>query len=306
MKYRELAMRLTSAPLALLPAWGERLSALILAHRPGDDVSDADMEETFGASVRANTRGAGDVGVVSIMGFIQQREDFWTRYGYATSVDAVARRVEQLAGDPSVKAIVFDVDSPGGLVSGVEEAAAAIFALRERKPMIAVSNALMCSAAYHLASAAHEIVASPSSYTGSIGVWRMHIDQSRMLDEAGVAVTLVSAGKHKVDGHPYGPLPDDVRAQWEAEVADVHERFIGAVAKHRGVAPSAVRGGYGEGQVMMAGEALKAGMVDRVASFEETLRRFGATGGSARRGDARAEVAAARLALWKALGAERA
>lgn len=303
MKYRDLA-RLMSEPLALLPEAGARLSALVQGGRPGDEVNEEDIAAVFAASVRANTRGPGDVGVVPITGFIQQREDAWTKYGFATSVDAVARRVEQLAGDPSIKAIVFDVDSPGGLTSGVEEAAAAIFAQRERKPMVAVSNTLMCSAAYHLGSAAHEIVASASSYTGSIGVWRMHVDQSKALADAGFTVTLVSAGKHKVDGHAFGPLDDEVRARWESEVAAVHERFIAAVAKHRGSTPSAVRAAYGEGQVMLAPEALKAGMVDRVASFEEALRRFGATAGSARRGDPRAEVAAQRVALWKALGAQ--
>lgn len=87
------------------------------------------------------------------------------------------------------------MDSPGGGVGGVPEAFAALAAVRGRKPTVALSNPLMASAAYWLASAADQIVASPSALTGSVGVYHLHEDYSRAADAVGVTVSYIHAGK---------------------------------------------------------------------------------------------------------------
>ena len=102
--------------------------------------------------------------------------------------------LEALVASDDAKAIVIDVDSPGGSVSGIPEAASRIKALRGIKPIVAVSNYLNASAAYWLTAQADEVVASPSSMTGSIGVFSIHESIARSLDAEGIDVTLIKAG----------------------------------------------------------------------------------------------------------------
>lgn len=178
--------------------------------------------------------------------------------------EAFADAVLSAAADSSIGAIVLSVDSPGGMIVGVPEAADAIRGVRGSKPMVAVSTGLNASAAYWLSSAAKSVVSSPSASTGSIGVWTAHLDASAFLAQAGLKVTLISAGKYKVEGNMFEPLSTDAQAAIQGEVDDAYSQFVKAVASHRGVAQADVRNGYGEGRVLNADRAMKAGLVDAI------------------------------------------
>jgi capsid assembly protease len=178
------------------------------------------------------------------------------------------------AADPDVKHIVLDVDSPGGLVDGVPEAAVEIRRARESKPIVAVSNTGMMSAAYWLASQAHEVVVTPSGEVGSIGVYQLHKDLSEAHAMRGIAPTLISAGRYKVEGNPYEPLSDEARQAAQDGVDDFYNMFTSDVAKGRGVAQSDVKAGYGEGRALTAKRAVSAGLADRVATLADTVRRL--------------------------------
>ena len=91
-------------------------------------------------------------------------------------------------------------------------------------------------------------------------------------------VSLISAGKHKVDGNPYEPLSDSAREDLQSKVDTFYEMFVKNVARGRGVSQGNVRDGFGQGRMVMAEDALKAGMVDRVATFDQTLTRLGGDG----------------------------
>jgi ClpP class serine protease len=121
----------------------------------------------------------GKVAVLPMFGTISQRPSLMTKYSGGTSAEQFAGAHAALLDDGSVRSIVWEVDSPGGSVAGVPEAAARLVGMRGQKKTVAVSNALMASAAYWLGSAADEIVAAPSSLTGSIGVVAVHEDYSR-------------------------------------------------------------------------------------------------------------------------------
>jgi signal peptide peptidase SppA len=182
-----------------------------------------------------------------------------------------------MVADESVGAIVIDIDSPGGSVFGTPELADEILKARGAKPIIAVANSNADSAAYWIASAADEIVGTPSSMVGSIGVWTMHVDFSKMDERVGMKVTYVSAGKYKVEGNEYEPLGEEAQAALQARVDEYYGMFVAAVAKGRGVTASAVRNGYGEGRVVTAKQALALGMIDRIGTLGQTLARFGAS-----------------------------
>jgi len=142
-------------------------------------------------------------------------------------------------GDPTVRGIALEIDSFGGDVAGVFDLADAIRATRAAKPVWALIAEHAFPADYALASQADRIILPRTGAVGSIGVVMMHADLSGQLSDAGVTVTLIHSGAHKVDGNPYAPLPDPVRARIQAEINSIRTLFAEIVAAGRGRRPSA-------------------------------------------------------------------
>jgi len=211
----------------------------------------------------------GSVAVIPIRGVIvQHASDLW--YG-DIATDWISRAMSEMVANQSVGAIVLDIDSPGGVVFGVEETAAKIRALRDQKPIYAVANSMAASAAYWIGSAATKLFVTSGGQVGSIGVWNMHVDISKMEENFGIKTTLVSAGKYKVEGHPWAPLDDEARAEMQRGVDVYYEKFVAGVAENRGVKTVNVRKGFGEGRLVMADAAKAEGMVDGIATLEDVL-----------------------------------
>jgi capsid assembly protease len=242
---------------------------------------------------KASGGSTGDgVAVIPIHGVIEQRESIWTEFGFGTSTEGIISRVNAAVADSSVKGIVIDIDSPGGTVPGVQEAADAIYEASHEKPIVAVANSLMASAAYWLGSAAGRIIAAPGSDVGSIGVYMAHVDISQALANDGVKVSIIKAGKYKAEGNPWEPLASEAIDNWQSEVESIYRDFLASVAKARGVSVAQVRSDYGQGRTMLAGDALKAGMVDRVATLSTAISELG---GSKMRGVKRMRIDAGTL-----------
>jgi len=187
--------------------------------------------------------------------------------------EQAGEELERLGADPSVSTIVLDWDSPGGSVAGATEFAERVGRIAASKRVISHANFACCSAAYWGAARSTEIVASPSALVGSIGVYCLHENLSKYLENEGIELTYISAGRFKVDGNPSAPLSDSARARLEALVAAPYARFTADVAVGRHVTPDAVRAGFGEGAALTATEALDAGLIDRVETLEATLAR---------------------------------
>lgn len=218
----------------------------------------------------------GQVAVLPLMGTIMHRANMLTEFSGGTSVQKFTAQFREAFADPNVGSILIDCDSPGGSVSGIEELAAEIFTARRRdeKTIVVSCNSLMASAAYWIGSAAHEVTATPSGLVGSIGVIAQHSERSEADKIAGITNTLLFAGKFKTAGNDSEPLSDDGRRLIQERVDAFYGSFVGAVSRHRGVSPAAVRNGFGEGAVVGARDALAENMVDRVEAFDVTLARL--------------------------------
>lgn len=227
------------------------------------------------AALPGERRRTGAVAVLPVHGPISPRASFFTLLFGGVGLDAWTAEFRSMVSDDQVRAIVLDVDSPGGSAAGVEEAAAEVFAARGRKPIVAVANTLAASGAYWLASAADEIVVSPSAEVGSIGVFALHLDLSRALDAAGVTPTVVKAGKYKAEGNPWQPLAPEAQEYLQRRVDEIHTGFVAAVAKGRNVSAGKVREEFGQGRLVGAREAVRSGMADRVGTLAQTLARLG-------------------------------
>jgi signal peptide peptidase SppA len=211
--------------------------------------------------------------IVSFRGLVTYDIEFQP---YAVSTRAFASTMRELAADDSIKQIVVMFDSPGGSVVGLPEAGDAMFDARERKRVVAVVDNMCASAAYWVASQASEIVALPSGTgVGSVGVRMMHVDCSKAMSSAGVKMTHIYSGDYKVEGNPYEALSEDARARYQLESDTLYAGFLAAVARGRGAKVSDVRENYGKGRLLMPAEAKRVGMVDKLETPENALRRLG-------------------------------
>jgi signal peptide peptidase SppA len=240
-------------------------------------------KEVSGRTPGADGRKPSLTAVIPVFGILVNRVASLDISDTGTGVDALAQQFRQAMANPDVKNIVLLFDSPGGSVYGIDEFAQEIFDARgQGKKLVAQIDPLAASAAYYLASQADEIVITPSGEAGSIGVRAMHQDISKALETRGIKITNISAGKYKTEGNPYEPLAEDGLAFMQSRVNDYYDAFVKAVARGREVKKSEVQNGFGEGRVLGAAEAKRIGMVDRIATFDETLARLGAGAKSAR------------------------
>lgn len=237
----------------------------------------AEVLEAYYADREAAARGGGQSGsfaVVPIYGPISHRDSALSMMLSGTSTARLTQMMKRLAADDSVNAIMLNVDSPGGTVGGLPELAATIRAVRDVKPVVALVNSLGASAAYWIASQATTILATPESLTGSIGVFTQHVDCSQMMEREGLKTTYIHAGRYKVEGNPSEPLSDEARDHIQKLVDETYDQFLGEVAKGRGITRAKVKADFGEGRVMGPSEAKAAGMIDRIATYGETLDRL--------------------------------
>lgn len=261
-------------PWAILPQKLAALEEIVLRHVNGEKLDAEEVQARIHGARRPADRRVGSVAVLPLFGTIFPRGNLMTNMSGATSAEQFGKEFAKLVNDPDVGAIVLDVDSPGGQVSGIDELSAQVFNARGTKPIVAVANHTMASAAYYVATSADEVVVTPSGEVGSIGVFAAHVDYSKQLEQDGVKVSLISAGKYKVEGNPYEPLSEEARGDIQQSVNDYYDAFVDAVARNRGASVDDVRSGFGEGRMVGARRAVDMGMADRIGTLDETVSRL--------------------------------
>jgi signal peptide peptidase SppA len=271
MKYSRVINWVLNTPWAITPTKLAVIMDLLAFYADGNRLTAEEVQDAIGAVNRGGARTTGAIQVLPLYGVIAQRAGMMTETSGGTSTEAFKRQFDSAVADAQIDAILIDVDSPGGAVSGVDELSAAIHAARGAKPIVAVANSLAASAAYWIATAADSLYITPTGETGSIGVIAAHEDDSALYEREGVKTTLITAGKYKGEGNPYEPLSEDARTYLQSRVDEYYAMFVSRVAKNRGVAVSDVRGGFGEGRVVGAKAAKAMGMVDGIKTMEEVI-----------------------------------
>lgn len=250
---------------------------------------------------RSNGEQGKGVGVIRLRGTVAPRlSGVNAMSGSFIGLEELQRSFSAMAARDDLKAIVMDIDSPGGQVDLVMETAQIIRgARRDGRPIVAVANTMAASAAYWLAAAADEIVVTPSGQVGSIGVLTVHQDVSERAKAEGVRVTVIRAGERKAENHPFAPLGEEARGHLQAHVSSIYEAFVSDVAAWRGVSANVVRADpektashFGGGRTALAADAVRLGMADSVATIDQTIARL--LGGGGRRS---ARSRARRMAL---------
>lgn len=283
-RFPHLAQRLFNTPVAIHPAKAEVVMAALadrlgLAHlfrggemmalQPGAVVLD-DEDRT---PDRAYEVVAG-IAVIPVTGTLVQKLGTLRPYSGMTGYDGIRLNILAALNDPEVKAIVLDIDSPGGEVSGCFDLTDMIFQARGDKPLHAILDENAYSAAYSIASACDRITVPRTGGTGSVGVIGMHVDFSKALSAAGVTVTMIRYGDLKAEGSQYEALSEGALARMQADIDQMGELFVDTVARNRGMKSSAVRAT--QASTFLGGAGVRVGFADAVrapdAAFADLIR----------------------------------
>lgn len=173
----------------------------------------------------------------------------------------------------SASAVVLHINSPGGSPVQSQRVYAEIMRLREQgdKPIIAVIEDLGASGAYYIASAADEIVASPVSLVGSIGVIYSGFGFEEAIERIGVERRVLTAGENKAFLDPFQPLDDDAEAFWQGVLSQTHRQFIDDVRAGRGERLSSNSDIF-SGLIWSGEQSIELGLVDQLGSLEQVAR----------------------------------
>lgn len=271
-----LFARVFNRPLMVTPA---KLDAFLLElpalfQRPGGRMDDSEGEapprRTSGYSVRDG------VATLPVHGVLVKRagQIDGTTSAPLQSYERIAATLQGAMRDSRVRAVLLDIDTPGGESGGVLDLARDIRAASQVKPVWSIANDDAFSAGYALASAASQVWLTRSGGAGSVGVVALHTDQSAYDAREGLKFTHVFAGAHKVDGTSHAPLGADARARIQGEVDRLYGMFVETVAGNRQMAPQAVRAT--EAGLYFGEEAVFAGLADQVGTPAEAAAALAA------------------------------
>ena len=263
-----VASRLFGTPLLVARPKLDVILGVLAPRLAGHALEPMDVGSVPGRELETTPEG---IAIVPVTGTLVSRSSYLAAASGLMSYGDIGDAIEAAAIDPRVRAIVLDIDSPGGEVGGLFDLADRIAAIRQTsgKPIQAVANETALSAAYAIACAADGITITQTGEVGSVGVVAVHVDESGADRQAGFAWTFVHAGERKVDGNAHEPLSPRARADIQADVDTLYERFVALVARRRNLSPEAVRAT--EAAVFRGDLAVQAGLADQVGTLRQAV-----------------------------------
>ncbi|HSW47294.1 MAG TPA: signal peptide peptidase SppA [Phycisphaerae bacterium] len=189
-------------------------------------------------------------------------------------VSLFVEKLDKAADDPAVKAVVLRINSPGGGVTASDLMYGEVLNFKKRtgRPVVAVLMDVAASGGYYLACSADEIVAQPTTVTGSIGVIMQTVSFAGTMSKLGITADAITSGKMKDAGSPLRKMQPEEREVFQTLVSRFHDRFVSVVAAGRGqkLTEAKIRE-VADGRVYSAQQALEIGFVDRIGTLKDAL-----------------------------------
>ncbi|MBE0432518.1 signal peptide peptidase SppA [candidate division WOR-3 bacterium] len=214
----------------------------------------------IGAGMRLPSAG-GNIGVVEITDIIYTPK-------------RVVKELYDFGDDPSIRAIILRINSPGGVVAASQEIYDAVKCQQGKKPVIASMESVAASGAYYIALPSDIIVANPGTVTGSIGVIMEWPVLEKLLDKLGIEFETIKSREHKDIGSTHRRMTDKERQLMQGMVTDVYEQFVEVTSEHRSMPLDSVLK-YADGRVFSGRQAKEIGLVDTLGSFETAVEIAG-------------------------------
>lgn len=212
---------------------------------------------------------ADGIAVIPVEGPIIPRADFFSEVCGIASSDGLAKDFLAAMEDPKVKSIVFDIDSPGGAVTGIAELSALIYANRGKKHVTAYGRGLVASAAFWAFSAADKLLIASTAEVGSVGVVMAYRNDEKKMEKEGVTlVEIVSSVSPK---KRLKPTTAEGKAAFQAVVDSLADVMVADIARNRGVSAEDVEKNFGEGFIFVGKEAVDRKMADGLTTFEAVI-----------------------------------
>ena len=194
--------------------------------------------------------------------------DRWDKRG----AEQLSKRIREMGDKKNVKAIVLDINSPGGSVGAVQDVYYTIKTVREqtKKPFIALFRDVSASGGYYIASACDKIVAYPGTLTGSIGVIMQLTNIQGLTQKIGVRMETIKSGDFKDMGSMFREMTPQERQVLQDMVTDTYAQFYDAVKAGRGFTDEQLRP-LADGRIFSGRQALKAGLVDGLGGRDQAI-----------------------------------
>lgn len=208
----------------------------------------------------------GTIAIIPIKGMITSEESM---FGLMSASTEVIKDIEEVENKRKIKAVIFEINSPGGTPFASKEIATCIE--NTEKPAIAWVREHAASGAYWVASACDEIVADELSTVGSIGAMSIRPDIGELMKKFGIDVETLKTGIHKGVGLPYEKPTEEERELMKKELDEIQDSFLNAVAKNRKLTDEKVKE-LSTGKAYLGREGKEMGLIDHLGGRELAIR----------------------------------
>jgi len=278
MKLLHVIHAVRSQPWLITPGGWETVHALVESKLAQAEVARlvspaAGLRDSEGGEVY-EYQVIGNIAVIPIKGTLVKGASSLAKACGACSPEDIEDNLARALGDARVKAILLDINSPGGQVRGVPELAAKIAQANQIKRIYAYTDGLLCSAAYYLAAGCYAIYCTPTAEVGSIGVVLPYVDRSAEYEKAGVKIMVFKGGQFKGEGIEGTSLSPEFQAMLQSRVDRLYADFTAHARTYR----RRVRDEDMQGQSFLGTDAASKGLVDGLVAdiggvFERMLAR---------------------------------
>lgn len=222
-------------------------------------------------STSASARGVGDaIAIIEVKGIIvsgPSPRGFGRGIAYA---ERIIQDLDKALADPTVKAIVLDINSPGG---GVVPSTDIYRALKEcDKPIVASMGELAASGGYYVSCASQHIVVRPATLTGSIGVIAQFTNAQELMRKLGIEQQTIKTGKHKDQGGLHRPLEKEEMLLYQTIVDETLEEFVRVIIEGRNLPEQRVRR-LADGRVFSGRQAVALGLADTEGNLDDAIKK---------------------------------
>ena len=219
-------------------------------------------------------RGRDKIAIIEVEGVLMNARTGGFLQPTENKVSLFKEQLDRAASDEHVKAVVLRVNSPGGTVTASDTMYQMLqrFRARTKKPVIASLQEVTASGGYYVACASDQIMASPTSVVGSIGVIFNTFDVQNGMNKLGIRAEAIKSGPLKDMGSPFKAMSNDERAVMQAMVDEYYARFVSVVKDHRTIPDADKFRMATDGRVFSGQQALAMGLVDRVGLLEDAIK----------------------------------
>ncbi|MBN1503382.1 signal peptide peptidase SppA [Candidatus Woesearchaeota archaeon] len=211
----------------------------------------------------------GNVAIIPIHGAITLTEPSTFPSSDYLSSESIIENINKANNDPTVKAIIFDINSPGGAPVATDEVVQKIKSINKTK--IAVIREVGASGAYWIASACDHIFANRMSITGSVGVYGSYLQYSGLLDKFNITYERMVGGKYKDIGSPFKNLSDEERVIYQDIIDQIHNIFVEDVVANRNLNLREQKE-ISEGKIYLGIDAKEIHLVDELGNMDDAIK----------------------------------